>query len=137
MHATRAAAAAEAAGEGLATRIRRMVKPLGEAPFPTVVRALTGRRVVPFDAKRDAALLPRLRRSMAEAMRRARQEGIHARRPNEAGNAMEPCVERALRAEGPAADAPRTASGGRQAAGYPDLEIEGAGKVLAGQTIAE
>jgi len=55
--------------------------------------------------------------------------GVKAKRPNEVGNYLEPFVKDALRQVGFDADVPRTASGRRKAAGYPDIEA-----VLGGAT---
>ena len=103
--------------------LQRLAQPIEDVPFATVVRALTGRRIIPLDAESDAALLVRLRRAMSRAAERAHHEGLRARRPNEAGNAIEVYVKSALRDEGFAADVPRTSSGRRQAAGYPDVQV--------------
>ncbi len=101
-----------------------LAHPIREAPFPDVVRACTGRRVIPFDPKADADRLARLSRAMADAAAQAREKGVRARRPNEAGNAMEAFVRRALRGQGFEAGVPRTVDGRRQVAGYPDVEIK-------------
>ena len=116
-------ASAAGSAQGLEVALRQIATPIEDAPFPTVVRALTGHRLLPFDVEGDAERLARIRRALARAVRLAIAEGLRARRPNEAGNAIEQYVERGLREEGFEADAPRTQSGRRQAAGYPDLEV--------------
>ena len=53
----------------------------------------------------------------------AYKQGIFTRRPNEAGNHIEPFVVFALRKVELRADKPRTKSGKIKVAGYPDIEI--------------
>ena len=105
--------------------IARFLQPLRDIPFPIVIRALYGFEVLSFDQneRRNRELLKMLIQAAEISGRRAHQEGIFARRPNEAGNKVEPYVKEALREIGLNADTPRTRSGRRKTAGYPDLEI--------------
>lgn len=50
-------------------------------------------------------------------------KGILRTRPNEVGNDIEPFVKDALKTIGYRADAPKTKSGGKKSAGYPDIEF--------------
>ena len=110
----------------LAPMLRALAQPVRHVSFPAVVHTLTGRRIARFDPGLDSALLLRLQRAFAAAATRAREEGIRAKRPNEAGNAIEAYVKQGLREEGFSADVPRTATGRRQAVGYPDVEVKDA-----------
>ena len=82
------------------------------------------RRVIPFerDSPEDSALLGLLTSAAAAAAGAAAKKGIATERPNEAGNAIEPFVESALRAVGLAASRPQCRSGSSRSSGYPDLE---------------
>ena len=109
--------------------ISKFMSPLRDIPFPIAIRALTGYEVIPFNPNdlSDAELLKALTQAAQKAGERAFQEGIFARRPNEAGNAIEPFVTDALRELGLRAEVPRTQAGIRRSAGYPDREIVFAG----------
>lgn len=94
--------------------------------FSTVIRETTGNRVVAFDPENalHTNLLGRIKVAAIAAARSARKSGIATSRPNEAGNAMENYVLQALRSSGLDAHRPTTRSGRKQAAGYPDVEID-------------
>ena len=117
--------AAQAGGDAsdVARTLEAVARPIHDVGFADVVTALTGHRVIPADPERDAAVLDRIRRALAAADGKARAAGIRSKRPNEAGNRMEQFVKDALGAEGFRADVPRSTTGRRQAAGYPDLEL--------------
>ena len=68
-------------------------------------------------------LLARLRRVISLSGERAFREGLFANRPNEAGNRIERFVREALNEAGLAADTPKTKSGKRKSAGYPDIQV--------------
>lgn len=93
--------------------------------FSDAVFALTGCTVLPFDARdsADLELLSRLKRAAETAARNAAKTGIATARPNEAGNAIEPLVEAALRSVGLKGARPLCRSGSGRSAGYPDLQV--------------
>ncbi len=119
--------AAKGLGKADLAALRKLAaQRIRDVPFGDVVLACTGHRIIPLDAQADADRLARLGRAMAAAVKAAHDKGIRARRPNEAGNAMESFVKDALRQEGFAAGVPKTAEGKHQAAGYPDVEVRDA-----------
>lgn len=101
--------------------------------FSDAVFALTGFRVLPFDRKAsaDLELLGRLKTAAETAARDAARQGIATARPNEAGNAIEPFVEAALRSVGLKAARPQCRSGSGRSVGYPDLQVtEPGGRIV-------
>lgn len=106
--------------------LRKVLKPVEGIPFSVAIRVLTGYRVLEFDKTRadHKDFLERLQRGAVSAGQEMRCAGIRARRPNEAGNKLEPFVITALRKEGLRADRPRCKDGRIRAAGYPDLRVD-------------
>jgi len=106
--------------------IRRFLEPLKGIPFPVCIKALTGFSVLAFDIsdRLNKELLNELIRAAKLAGQNAFIKGIFTRRPNEAGNKMEPFVVDALRKVGLRADKPITKSGKKKTAGYPDIQIK-------------
>ena len=94
--------------------------------FGAVVYSVTGHRIIPVRPKapRDAALLPKLSKALANAAARAQTKGIRARRVNEVGNYMETFVRRSINAVGLKAGIPITSDGRHQSTGYPDVCVE-------------
>ncbi len=111
-----------------ASVLAAMVKPSKRLPFPEVILATTGHRVLVFDTNNPAhsELRRKILQAAALAGERARQQGIGAARANEAGNHLEPIVRQALKDAGLEARVPVTGAGRAQVAGYPDIEIVGA-----------
>jgi len=111
-----------------ASALAAMVTPSKRLPFPEVILATTGHRVLDFDTNNPAH--SQLRRKILQAAaltgERTRQQGIVTARANEAGNHLEPIVRQALKDAGLDARVPVTGAGRAQVAGYPDIEIEGA-----------
>lgn len=107
--------------------ISKFLEPLEGVPFPIVIKALTGCKVLNFDptVKRNKVLLEKLSKAATIAGQNAYKEGIFTKRPNEAGNHIEPFVIEALRKVGLKADRPISRSGKKKTAGYPDIEILG------------
>lgn len=105
--------------------IEQFPQPLKGLPFPLVIKALTGYQVVPSDKDnpQDAELLRSLEEAAVQAAQTAAQQGIFARRPNEAGNRMEPFLRDALTAVGLQAHRPKAKSGKYKSAGYPDIQV--------------
>lgn len=116
----------------LEATIAKFLEPIRGVPFPIAIKALTGFEVVAFDKSQPKAkqLLEKLTKAAQIAGERAYKEGIFARRPNEAGNRIEPFVIEALEEVGLRAGKPETKSGAKKAAGYPDIKIEDEGQTV-------
>jgi hypothetical protein len=99
--------------------------PLKNLPFPSVIRLLSGCKVLIFDHQnRDyTSLLSKLKSAVELAGKEAFKIGIFTRRPNEAGNKIEPFVKEALKKIGLDADTPIAKSGRKKSTGYPDIQI--------------
>lgn len=112
--------------------IAKFMAPLKGIPFPIVIQVLSGHKVLPFDetSRDDRSLLSKMERAAATAGKNAFNKGILAKRPNEAGNYIEPFVIDALQEVGLKADTPLTNKGTKKATGYPDIQItDPAGRV--------
>lgn len=109
----------------LETIISKFLEPLKGISYPIAIRALTGCEVLHFDLSNEdnQKLLEHLKTAAQMAGDEAYKQGIFTRRPNEAGNHIEPFVISALRKVGFKADKPRTKSGKIKVAGYPDIEV--------------
>ncbi|MCL0049641.1 hypothetical protein M1N04_00875 [Peptococcaceae bacterium] len=105
--------------------ISKFLEPLKDIPYPIAIKALTCCEVLHFDLlnPKNQDLLNLLKTAAKMAGNEAYKQGIFTRRPNEAGNHIEPFVVSALRKAGLRADKPRTKSGKIKVAGYPDIEI--------------
>lgn len=102
-----------------------ITQPLKNLPFSTVIRLLSGCKVLkftPHDSDR-VSLLSKLKSAAELAGREAFKIGIFAKRPNEAGNKIEPFVKEALRQTGLIADTPVAKNGKKKSTGYPDIQI--------------
>lgn len=106
--------------------IRRFLEPLRGIPFPVAIKALTGCEVLAFNPElnENKILLRQLTKAAKFAGQNASQKGIFTKRPNEAGNRIEPFVLKALKQVGLKADKPVSISGKKKVAGYPDIQIE-------------
>lgn len=113
--------------------IGQFLEPIKWVPFPIVIKALTGCKVLDFNPELDQhkKLLKQLSEAAKLAAQNAFQEGIFTARPNEAGNHIEPFVIAALRQVGLMADKPTSKSGKKKVAGYPDIQIVGEGGIVA------
>ena len=111
--------------------VKQYLQPLRNIPFNLVIEAISGHKVVPFnkDDDEDRQLLNLLKKAVNIAGQAINKKGIERRRPNEVGNDVESFVSDALRRVGLSPQIPRTRSGRRKSAGYPDLQIEFQGKV--------
>ncbi|WP_269540571.1 hypothetical protein [Cerasicoccus fimbriatus] len=86
-------------------------------PMTELIPMISGYQVVPWSGQQLAAL-----RSAAEGvLRHSQANPIQSGRVNEVGNQVEDLLGERLVAEGFTVDTPRTQSGRRQSAGYPDL----------------
>ena len=106
--------------------VRKFMQPLKDVPFPVLVKAISGHRILPFDEnnQENVALLEILKRVCNQAMRDAHRKGMYKNRPNEVGNKIEDFVKKALSKNGFTANTPQTSKGKKQPAGYPDILIE-------------
>ncbi len=118
--------------KSLETTIAKFLEPIKGIPFPIAIKALTGYEVIAFDkeAPETEELLKKLIRAAQIAGESAYIEGIFARRPNEAGNRIEPFVIEALNEVGLRAEKPETKNGKRKAVGYPDIKIDDEGRIV-------
>jgi hypothetical protein len=97
--------------------------------FADVVRAATGRRIIPLDssAEADRALLEKISAALDQVLGRmnAADSPAHAqRRINEVSGHFEHALKDALNAvPGFSCDYPKTAAGKVQRTGYPDLRL--------------
>jgi len=105
--------------------IRKFLQPIDGVPFPLVVKALTGYRVLIFDSsiEENKRLLERLAKAAQLGGQKAFEKGIISERANEAGNKIEDFILDALKQVGLKAEKPVTRSGKRKNMGYPDIEI--------------
>ncbi len=105
--------------------ISKFLEPLKGIPYPIAIKALTGCEVLHFYLSNEdnQKLLEHLKTAAQMAGDEAYKQGIFTRRPNEAGNHIEPFVISALRKVGLKADKPRTKSRKIKVAGYPDIEV--------------
>lgn len=110
----------------LENTLRQFLKPLDNIPFRVLIPAICGHRVLAFDPadKKDKTLLRDLKTAAAIAAKTAYQTGIFTKRANEVGNRIEPFVLDALNKTGLIAHTPKTASGKRKSAGYPDIYFQ-------------
>lgn len=106
--------------------ISRFLEPMKGIPFPIAIKALTGYKVLAFAPllNQNRKLLDQLSKAVQLGGQKAYHEGIFTRRPNEAGNRIEPFIIEAIRHVGLRADKPISKSGKRKVAGYPDIQIE-------------
>lgn len=97
-------------------------------PFPEVIEASTGKKIVPVDAVKDAPWLGRLRSALDQVLRELNSPShpIHkAPRINEASRFIEDALRAALDSEpGWRCSIPRTSGGAEQRSGYPDLQLD-------------
>lgn len=102
-----------------------IAQPFKNLPFSSVIRLLSGCNVLKFYHKNSAhnLLLSKLKSAAELAGKEALKVGIFTKRPNEAGNKIEPFVKEALRKMGVDADTPIAKSGRKKSTGYPDIQI--------------
>lgn len=102
-----------------------MSQPLKGLPLDLVIKTMTGYHVIPFDPhnKEDLEVLKTLEQVAKKTKEEVNKNGIKKKRANEAGNAIEPFVKKALIAMGYKADTPKTTKGKKKATGYPDLQF--------------
>lgn len=102
-----------------------IAQPFKNLPFSSVIRLLSGCKVLEFDQQNSDhnLLLSKLKSAAAIAGKETFKVGIFTKRPNEAGNKIEPFVKEALRKIGLDADTPVTKEGKKKSTGYPDIQI--------------
>jgi len=105
--------------------IVKQMKALKDVPFNLIIECLSGYKIIPFDSenKNDIAILELLKKTAALAGKEINKKGINSKRPNEVGNKIEPFIKNALTQLGYEADIPKTKSGKKQSAGYPDISF--------------
>ncbi|MCX7887154.1 MAG: hypothetical protein N3B01_07895, partial [Verrucomicrobiae bacterium] len=105
--------------------IAQCLQPLKSVPFKAVIRAIAGCKVIDFDPTNEAhkQLAKTVTAAAQLAGKSAFETGIFTKRPNEAGNKIEPFVRTALAQLGLEAKTPTTPSGKTKVAGYPDIEV--------------
>ena len=105
--------------------IRRFLEPIKDIPYNIAIRSLTGCRVLEFDRndKKNQKLLNKLKEAAQISLKTAYRKGIKTKRPNEAGNQIEPFVINSLNKVGLKAEKPKSRKGKVKIAGYPDIEI--------------
>ncbi|MGC9036161.1 MAG: hypothetical protein ACP5K7_10060 [Verrucomicrobiia bacterium] len=103
--------------------IKQMLQPLKDIPFNLVIEAMTSKKVISFDFKKQdhQEVLKLLKQSAVNAGKEINKTGILRPRPNEVGNDIEPYVRNALNSLGLKADVPIEPSGHKKAMGYPDI----------------
>ena len=112
-------------GQDLEGTIKQMLTPVKSIALSSVIEALSGHKVIPFDSNddKDRAVLSRCMRACEIAGKNINVHGILRPRPNEVGNDIEPFIREALCLVGCRAYAPLTKSGIKKSAGYPDIEF--------------
>jgi len=107
----------------LEAAVKQMLKPLKNIPFKLVIESISGHTIIPFDwqDKHDKELLEGLKKAAALAGKRVNEKPIIRPRPNEVGNDIESYVKDALLEFGFEAETPRSKSGQKKSAGYPDI----------------
>jgi len=105
--------------------VGRYLEPLRDIPFSLVIKSVFGFQVLPFDLKHkeNEKLLDLLKQAANIAGKKARKEGIIARRANDVGTRIKPYVREALKQLKLQARTPITQSGKKKAMGYPDIEV--------------
>jgi len=106
--------------------IRKFLEPVKDIPYALAIKILTGYEVLKFDLndEKNKELLELLKKAADLSCKEMYKTGISTDRPNEAGNRVEPFVIKFLNEVGLTADKPKTKSGRKKAAGYPDIEIK-------------
>ncbi len=110
--------------------IKSMSIPLNDIPFPLVIEAISGHKVLPFDPNdsNDKTLLSKLIDAVIYAGNEMVEKGVTARRINEIGNAIEPFVRDGLKHVELSPNTPTGMNNRRQSSGYPDISITFNGK---------
>lgn len=109
-----------------------------DVPFSGIIRAATGREVIPLDpgSEVDREILEAIRAAMARVLERMnRPDSLtnQESRINECSGHFEEAIRHALNSEaGFSCELPRTREGNLQRPGYPDLRLvhEGSGRVI-------
>ncbi|MFA7342732.1 MAG: hypothetical protein WC003_00375 [Terrimicrobiaceae bacterium] len=96
-------------------------------PFPDILAAATGKKIIPIEPETDRAWLDRLGKSLDKVLAGLNDpsQGIHkAGRINEASRFVEDQIRIELnRQTGWKCTVPTTSAGGEQRSGYPDLRL--------------
>ena len=97
--------------------IEQMLSTREPTPLPLIIRSMTGFELLDWKGEESSALEGAERRALSII----NEEGVRANRVNEVGNRVETFVQEALQSVGFATGVPKTLSGKKKAAGYPDL----------------
>ena len=97
--------------------IDQMLSARESIPLPLIIRSMTGFELLDWKGEQSAALESAARRALSMI----NDKGVRANRVNEVGNRVETFVQEALQSAGFVTGVPKTVSGKRKAAGYPDL----------------
>ncbi len=110
--------------------ISDMLTPLRDIPFPIVIEGISGHKVLPFNSgdKDDREMLSRLVDAVKFAGDQMFKKGVHAKRVNEIGNAIEPFVREGLKYYGLKPNTPVGLNNKAQSTGYPDISFIYKGK---------
>lgn len=106
--------------------LKKFLTLVRDIPFTVVIKVLSGHSIIPIHENSEWAddFIARLERAIRTAGDKAHKKGIKTKRPNEAGNKIEDFVLEGLQSAGIPTQRPRTGSGKKKAAGYPDFELE-------------
>ena len=105
--------------------LAQMLKPVRNIPFNIIVKSLSTKEIIKFDASRaaDARLLEKLKIAIKLTAEAVRKTPICRPRPNEVGNDIEPFVMKALKDAGLKAQRPTSSAGQGKSTGYPDILV--------------
>ena len=101
----------------IAEVIEQMLNAREPIPLPLIIRSMTGFELLDWEDEESSAL----ERAARRALLMINEEGVRANRVNEVGNRVETFVQEALQSAGFATGVPKTISGKKKTAGYPDL----------------
>jgi len=106
--------------------LTQMRTPVRNVPFPLIVKAMCGHKVIPLDVagQADRALVKSLKEAVRLCVKELKLHPIKRPRPNEVGNDIEKYVMQAVPKVGLKAFRPTTKTGKGRSTGYPDILIQ-------------
>jgi len=115
--------------EALKDAAKIFLKPMERLPFPVVVEAMTGHRVIPYIEEDDGDLIAALSAACVKTVNDSEQTPVAANRPNDVSAKVETMLQNNLTEAGITAERPMPQGRQRAAAqGYPDLLLWAAGR---------
>jgi len=115
--------------ENLKAAAKIFLKPMEQLPFPVVVEAMTGHRVIPYIEEDDGDLLAALSAACVKTVNDSEQTPVAANRPNDVSAKVETMLQDNLTEVGVTAERPKPQGKRRASAqGYPDLLLWTAGR---------